>query len=173
MKPAIVRIMVLALAICTHLEMSHRRVRTIVRQTLDDAEPWATPRAIEKWMVKTPIRGIKQLSATSAARREVRHDPRRSGPGLLAVVNLEFRVARWLQWECLNAADESHGWRFALKLLDKRIEAPRGSFHLDLDTLGAIADPTGETMLCCQPKNERTKPDSLHRAVDKQAQAPG
>src|SRR5262245_13173462 len=40
MKPPVARIVILTLAIGTEVETPHRRVRPVVRQSLDDAETW-------------------------------------------------------------------------------------------------------------------------------------
>src|SRR5258708_1374190 len=60
-KAPISRIIILGLALWAHREPLHRGVRSIIRERLDDTEPWPAVGAVGKRVQVAPVPGIENF----------------------------------------------------------------------------------------------------------------
>jgi hypothetical protein len=74
MKAAVHRVIVLTLALRTHLEAAHRGLGTVIRNILDDSEARPAVGAVGKWIAVTPVARGQNLSQTGLAGSDVRGD---------------------------------------------------------------------------------------------------
>jgi hypothetical protein len=73
-KTAVHRVIVLTLALRTHLEAAHGGLGTVIGNVLDDGEARATVSAVGKRIAVTPVARRQNLSQTELAGSDVRRD---------------------------------------------------------------------------------------------------
>jgi hypothetical protein len=74
MEAAVHRVIVLTLALRTHLEAAHRGLRTVIGNVLDDSEARPAVGAVGKWIAVTPVARGQNLTQTGLAGSDVRGD---------------------------------------------------------------------------------------------------
>jgi hypothetical protein len=74
MEATVHGVIVLTLALRTHLEAAHGGLGTVIRNILDDSEARAAICAVSKGIAVTPVAGIQDLTQTGLASSDIRGD---------------------------------------------------------------------------------------------------
>src|ERR1700722_820440 len=91
-KSAILRIVILAVALRAHRKSFHRSVRAIVRQGLDDRESRPAIGAVREGIAVPAIPGIKNVASTICADGNIGQYQNGLAAALVAVANIEILV---------------------------------------------------------------------------------
>src|SRR4051812_17692231 len=118
----ILNIVIFTLTIGAQLKSLHRRVRPIIGQALDYAETRPAARAIQKRIAIPPIVRIRQLATAFGARCQVRHDPRDTVAGHVAVPNPEPSEPRGVKVNGFDSLNQSQGRSVSFELCKEGID---------------------------------------------------
>src|ERR1700722_7933700 len=96
-KPAIQRIVIFLFAFRALFELSHRRIRPIVRKLFDDAKSGSAIGAVSKWISIPPVLGIKHFLPAIRTDRDIRKNKCDLWSGLFAIPDFESVVAHGVE----------------------------------------------------------------------------
>jgi len=156
-------VVVLSLAVRTHSERSHSRLRPIVRYPLDDSEARATVGAIDKRITIASVNWIEKLSLTVGAKRNIGWHQGASLCLVAAGLDHEALVADRGEIDDLHLLYLGQRWSLGPDIGGEAVQ--RFALNLDDDALAGIENPAIQLMLLGQAIDEGAKPHSLHHAT--------
>src|SRR5262245_66348192 len=92
LKSAVTWAFVFGLARRAHRELTHRRLRAVIRRVLDDRETRPAVDAIDKRIAVAPVSRVEQFSQAIGASCDVGREGNELSPGGFALDDAEFEV---------------------------------------------------------------------------------
>ena len=159
---AVPGILVFAATVRTHLESSHRRVPSVVRQRGDDREARSAVRAVDEGVGEASIRRIEQLLEAAGAGRSVWGRQAGAGVGVDRWVDGEAGMATSRGRRRLDGLDECERRCLGSDRRRERVERIGGRLRVDRDPAAVVADPARDPEPDREAGHERSEPHPLH-----------
>ena len=169
METPVEGIIVLTLALRAHLEISHGRPGTVIRDALDDRETGATVGAVSERIAVTPVGGIEQLPPALGAGRDVRRDERIVAFRKPAVANLKSLTALDRNIFHIHPLDARQRRGLETQIGHKAIQGSHRAFHFYIHAPGVVEHPARQGVVMSQTIDKRTKAHPLHDALHEDA----
>ena len=166
MKTSITGILVFLSAIRAHLKPSHRRIRTVVGDILDDRESRTTISTVDKGVTKAPIIRVKHFRLALFTNRNIRRNRYEIGLLILAGDDSKVGVGFCFNFLRLDRVNLCQGRGMAGNFCNKTFYVLRIAYHLNIDTAGRVANPTEQAVFQCQVENKRAESYTLDDAGD-------
>ena len=173
MEAPVARIAVFRRASRTHAETPHRRVRPVVGQSFEDAEPRAAVRAVRERIAVAPVGRIEDLPQAIRTRRQIRQDARDARAvrrGAQADFEPGRQVGRCAQF--FHGLDVGRRRQPAGQFRAEARESFGGTGQGHLGAGRVVAHPAAQPQLVRQPERRRPEPHALHPPAHPQQNGP-
>ena len=162
MQAVIFRAQILCLAFTAHGKWLEARTRPVVGQAATDRVARAAMNAVGEGIAPAAAFRVEHVTQAITADHRILTD-HRAGPPAPAVENVEvFRDGDRLREARGDRVDARKGRRILVQALCQALDVFVKAADFDFDTLGVIANPTGQLQFLGQAQNEGAQANALH-----------
>ena len=172
MEAPIGGILIFRLASSAHRKLRHRSLRPVVGYSPRNREARAAIGAIQKWIAIAPVVAIEQFAQAIRAGGGIGGNAGGDAAADFAGNDAETGIAVRLDLADGHRVNARQCGRFGAETEEKRFDAVVRALDLDDDSIGVVADESGQAFLKREAVNEGAEADALHHTAHPRFSSP-